>query len=128
VLVLTRLVDDEELLDAAAALAHEVAAGPVRAMVRPAGWSGARQPTGWTSKDDEVRLITEPAADPRAGRVCAPSLRSGAGRPWRCSVDPDGGARHAFQVRMTLAPAATGSAPPSGRLDVLLPSPRVEAL
>jgi hypothetical protein len=29
---------------------------------------------------------------------------------------------------MGLAPASTGSAPPSGRLDVLLPDPRVEAL
>jgi 2-(1,2-epoxy-1,2-dihydrophenyl)acetyl-CoA isomerase len=63
--LVARLVDDEELTDAAVALAHQVAAGPVRAMVRTRGLvRRAVTRTLEEQLDDEERLITESAADP----------------------------------------------------------------
>ncbi|SDY59515.1 2-(1,2-epoxy-1,2-dihydrophenyl)acetyl-CoA isomerase [Modestobacter sp. DSM 44400] len=63
--LVARLVDDEELLDAAVALAHQVAAGPVRAMVRTRGLvRRAVIRTLEEQLDDEARLIAASAADP----------------------------------------------------------------
>lgn len=60
-----RLVEDDDLRDAATALAHEVAAGPVRAMVRTRGLvRRAAVRTLEEQLDDEARLIAESAADP----------------------------------------------------------------
>jgi 2-(1,2-epoxy-1,2-dihydrophenyl)acetyl-CoA isomerase len=68
--LVARLVDDDELLDAAGALAAQVAAGPVRAMVRTRGL--VRRAAVRTLEEqlvDEERLIRESAGDPesRAG-------------------------------------------------------------
>ena len=62
-----RLVDDEELGTAATALAHQVAAGPVRAMVRTRGLvrRAATTPLD-TQLDEEARSIVESAADPES--------------------------------------------------------------
>jgi enoyl-CoA hydratase/carnithine racemase len=60
-----RLVEDDELREAAIALAHEIAAGPVRAMVRTRAL--VRQAAIRTldeQLDDEAQLIAESAADP----------------------------------------------------------------
>jgi 2-(1,2-epoxy-1,2-dihydrophenyl)acetyl-CoA isomerase len=63
--LVARLVDDEELLESAVALAHQVAAGPVRAMVRTRGLvRRAATRTLDEQLDDEARLIQESAADP----------------------------------------------------------------
>jgi 2-(1,2-epoxy-1,2-dihydrophenyl)acetyl-CoA isomerase len=63
--LVARLVDDEELLDEAVALARQVAAGPVRAMVRTRGLvRRAATRTLDQQLDDEARLIVESAADP----------------------------------------------------------------
>jgi 2-(1,2-epoxy-1,2-dihydrophenyl)acetyl-CoA isomerase len=60
-----RLVEDEDLRDAAIALAHQMAAGPVRAMVRTRGLvRRAATRTLEEQLDDEARLIAESAADP----------------------------------------------------------------
>ncbi|MGZ4624139.1 MAG: enoyl-CoA hydratase-related protein, partial [Blastococcus sp.] len=60
-----RLIEDEELADAAVALAHEIAAGPVRAMVRTRSLvRKAAVRTLDEQLDDEARLIAESAADP----------------------------------------------------------------
>jgi 2-(1,2-epoxy-1,2-dihydrophenyl)acetyl-CoA isomerase len=60
-----RLVEDDELRDAAIALAHEVAAGPIRAMVRTRELvRRAATRTLDEQLDDEARLIAESAADP----------------------------------------------------------------
>jgi 2-(1,2-epoxy-1,2-dihydrophenyl)acetyl-CoA isomerase len=63
--LVARLVEDDEVHEAAAALAHAVAAGPVRAMARTR--SLVRQAALRTldeQLDDEARLIAESAADP----------------------------------------------------------------
>ena len=60
-----RLVEDDELRDSATALAHQIAAGPVRAMVRTRGLvRRAAIRTLEEQLDDEARLIAESAADP----------------------------------------------------------------
>jgi 2-(1,2-epoxy-1,2-dihydrophenyl)acetyl-CoA isomerase len=60
-----RLVDDADLRDAATALAHELAAGPVRAMVRTRSLvRSAVTRTLDEQLDDEARLIKESAEDP----------------------------------------------------------------
>ncbi|WP_222265569.1 enoyl-CoA hydratase/isomerase family protein [Modestobacter marinus] len=62
--LVARLVDDERLTDAAVALAHEVAAGPIRAMVRTRGLvRRAAIRTLEEQLDEEARLIEESAAD-----------------------------------------------------------------
>lgn len=63
--LVARLVDDDHVMDAAVALAHQLAAGPVRAMVRTRGLI-RRAGTGTLDEqlDDEARLIAESAADP----------------------------------------------------------------
>ena len=63
--LVARLVEDEDLDDAAVELARSVAAGPVRAMVRTRAL--VRQAAVRTldeQLDDEARLIAESAADP----------------------------------------------------------------
>ena len=63
--LVARLVEDEDLRATAVALAHEVAAGPVRALVRTRAL--VRQAATRTldeQLDDEGRLIAESAADP----------------------------------------------------------------
>jgi 2-(1,2-epoxy-1,2-dihydrophenyl)acetyl-CoA isomerase len=60
-----RLVEDDELREAAIALAHEVAAGPVRSMVRTRALvRRAAIRTLDEQLDDEAQLIAESAADP----------------------------------------------------------------
>jgi enoyl-CoA hydratase/carnithine racemase len=60
-----RLVEDDELRDSAIALAHEISAGPVRAMVRTRGLvRRAAVRTLDEQLDDEAQLIAESAADP----------------------------------------------------------------
>ena len=60
-----RLVEDDELREAAIALAHEIAAGPVRAMVRTRSLvRRAAVRTLDEQLDDEAQLIAESAADP----------------------------------------------------------------
>jgi 2-(1,2-epoxy-1,2-dihydrophenyl)acetyl-CoA isomerase len=60
-----RLVDDDDLRDAASALAHQLAAGPVRAMVRTRSLvRGAAARTLDEHLDAEARLIQESADDP----------------------------------------------------------------
>jgi 2-(1,2-epoxy-1,2-dihydrophenyl)acetyl-CoA isomerase len=60
-----RLVEDDDLRAAAIALAHEVAAGPVRAMVRTRALvRRAATRTLDEQLDDEAQLIAESAADP----------------------------------------------------------------
>jgi 2-(1,2-epoxy-1,2-dihydrophenyl)acetyl-CoA isomerase len=60
-----RLVEDVDLRDAAIALAHQIAAGPVRAMVRTRTLvRRAAVRTLEEQLDDEARLIAESAADP----------------------------------------------------------------
>ncbi|MFW3170561.1 enoyl-CoA hydratase/isomerase family protein [Geodermatophilus sp. CPCC 206100] len=63
--LVARLVEDEEVHQAAISLAHAVAAGPVRAMVRTRAL--VRQAAVHTldqQLDDEARMIAESAADP----------------------------------------------------------------
>jgi enoyl-CoA hydratase/carnithine racemase len=63
--LVARLVEDDDLLDAAVAVAHQVAAGPVRAMVRTRGLvRRAATRTLDEQLDDEAQLIAESAADP----------------------------------------------------------------
>jgi 2-(1,2-epoxy-1,2-dihydrophenyl)acetyl-CoA isomerase len=63
--LVARLVDDDQLQDVASALAHQVAAGPVRAMVRTRGLvRRAAVRTLEEQLEDEERLIRESAADP----------------------------------------------------------------
>jgi 2-(1,2-epoxy-1,2-dihydrophenyl)acetyl-CoA isomerase len=60
-----RLVEDDELNESAIALAREVAAGPVRAMVRTRALvRRAAVRTLEEQLDDEAQLIAESAADP----------------------------------------------------------------
>lgn len=60
-----RLVEDDEVHDSAVALAHQVAGGPVRAMVRTRALvRKAATRTLDEQLDDEARLIAESAADP----------------------------------------------------------------
>ena len=60
-----RLVEDDDVHEAAIALAHQVAAGPVRAMVRTRTLvRKAATRTLDEQLDDEARLIAESAADP----------------------------------------------------------------
>jgi 2-(1,2-epoxy-1,2-dihydrophenyl)acetyl-CoA isomerase len=62
--LVARLVDDERLTEAAVALAHQVAAGPIRAMVRTRGLvRRAAIRTLEEQLDEEARLIAESAAD-----------------------------------------------------------------
>jgi 2-(1,2-epoxy-1,2-dihydrophenyl)acetyl-CoA isomerase len=59
-----RLVEDDDLRDAAIALAHEVAAGPIRSMVRTRALvRRAATRTLDEQLDDEAQLIAESAAD-----------------------------------------------------------------
>jgi enoyl-CoA hydratase/carnithine racemase len=63
--LVARLVEDDDLRATAVALAHEIAAGPVRAMVRTRALvRRAATRTLDEQLDDEARLITESAADP----------------------------------------------------------------
>ncbi|MFD2091827.1 enoyl-CoA hydratase/isomerase family protein [Blastococcus deserti] len=63
--LVARLVEDEDLPGTAVALAHEVAAGPIRAMVRTRALvRRAATRTLEEQLDDEARLIAESAADP----------------------------------------------------------------
>jgi enoyl-CoA hydratase/carnithine racemase len=60
-----RLVEDDVLTESALALAHEVAAGPVRSMVRTRSLvRRAATRTLDEQLDDEAQLIAESAADP----------------------------------------------------------------
>jgi 2-(1,2-epoxy-1,2-dihydrophenyl)acetyl-CoA isomerase len=60
-----RLVEDDDLRESAIALAHEIAAGPVRAMVRTRALvRRAAIRTLDEQLDDEAQLIAESAADP----------------------------------------------------------------
>lgn len=60
-----RLVEDDEVHESAVALAHQVAAGPVRAMVRTRALvRKAATRTLDEQLDDEARLIAASAADP----------------------------------------------------------------
>jgi enoyl-CoA hydratase/carnithine racemase len=60
-----RLVEDDELRESASALAHEIAAGPIRAMVRTRALvRRAAIRTLEDQLDDEAQLIAESAADP----------------------------------------------------------------
>lgn len=59
-----RLVEDDDLREAAVALAHEVAAGPIRSMVRTRALvRRAATRTLDEQLDDEAQLIAESAAD-----------------------------------------------------------------
>lgn len=59
-----RLVEDDDLRDAAVALAHQVAAGPIRSMVRTRALvRRAATRTLDEQLDDEAQLIAESAAD-----------------------------------------------------------------
>jgi 2-(1,2-epoxy-1,2-dihydrophenyl)acetyl-CoA isomerase len=63
--LVSRLVEDDDLRAESIALAHEVAAGPVRAMVRTRSLvRRAAVRTLDQQLDDEARLIAESAADP----------------------------------------------------------------
>jgi 2-(1,2-epoxy-1,2-dihydrophenyl)acetyl-CoA isomerase len=63
--LVARVVDDDDLRDAAVALAHALATGPVRAMVRTRTLvRGAAVRTLEEHLDDEARLIAESAGDP----------------------------------------------------------------
>ncbi len=65
--LVARLVDDDQLHDVVTALARQVAAGPVRAMVRTRGL--VRRAAVRTLEEqlvDEERLIRESAADPES--------------------------------------------------------------
>ncbi len=63
--LVARLVEDDDLPEAAAALAAGLAAGPVRAMVRTRSLvAGAAARTLDEQLDEEARLIAESAADP----------------------------------------------------------------
>jgi enoyl-CoA hydratase/carnithine racemase len=60
-----RLVEDEDLREAAGALAQELASGPIRAMVRTRELiRGAMTRTLDEQLDEEARLIAQSAADP----------------------------------------------------------------
>ncbi len=60
-----RLVDDDDLREATTALADEIAAGPIRAMVRTRALvRSAATRTLDEQLDDEARLIKESADDP----------------------------------------------------------------
>jgi 2-(1,2-epoxy-1,2-dihydrophenyl)acetyl-CoA isomerase len=60
-----RLVDDDDLRATAIALAHQVAAGPVRAMVRTRALVRRAATRSLEDQlDEEARLIAESAADP----------------------------------------------------------------
>jgi 2-(1,2-epoxy-1,2-dihydrophenyl)acetyl-CoA isomerase len=63
--LVARLVEDEDLRETAVAVAHEVAVGPIRAMVRTRALvRRAATRTLEEQLDDEARLIAESAADP----------------------------------------------------------------
>ncbi len=63
--LVARLVEDDALHETALAVAHEIAAGPVRAMVRTRSLvRRAAIRTLEEQLDDEARLIAESAADP----------------------------------------------------------------
>ena len=63
--LVARLAEDDEVHEAAVALAHQVAAGPVRAMVRTRALvRKAATRTLDEQLDDEAALIAESAADP----------------------------------------------------------------
>ena len=65
--LVARLVDDASATDEAIALAAQVAAGPVRAMVRTRGLVRRAATRSLDEQlDDEARLIAESAADPEA--------------------------------------------------------------
>ncbi|SDO38938.1 2-(1,2-epoxy-1,2-dihydrophenyl)acetyl-CoA isomerase [Klenkia soli] len=67
-----RLVDDEALTTAATELAHQVAAGPVRAMVRTRGLVRRAATTTLDAQlDEEARLIVESAGDPESAEGIA---------------------------------------------------------
>lgn len=63
--LVARVVEDDDLREAAAALARQLAAGPVRAMVRTRALvRGAAVRTPDEQLEDEARLIAESAGDP----------------------------------------------------------------
>lgn len=70
--LVARLADDEQLTDEAVALAHRVAAGPVRAMVRTRGLVRRAATTTLEDQlDEEARLIVQSAADAEAAEGIA---------------------------------------------------------
>ncbi|SCX38704.1 2-(1,2-epoxy-1,2-dihydrophenyl)acetyl-CoA isomerase [Klenkia marina] len=70
--LVARLADDESLAEAATALAHQVAAGPVRAMVRTRGLVRRAATTSlYDQLDEEARLIVESAEDAEAAEGIA---------------------------------------------------------
>ena len=80
--LVARLVEDEDLRATAVAVAHEIAEGPIRAMVRTRALvRGAAIRTLEEQLDDEARLIAESAADPegREGVRAASSEKRVAG-------------------------------------------------
>jgi 2-(1,2-epoxy-1,2-dihydrophenyl)acetyl-CoA isomerase len=63
--LVARLVDDEDLESTVTRVAHEVAAGPIRAMVRTRALVRRAATRSLEEQlDDEARLIAESAADP----------------------------------------------------------------
>jgi enoyl-CoA hydratase/carnithine racemase len=63
--LVARLVEDDDLRDTAIAVAHEITAGPVRAMVRTRALVRRAATRSLEEQlDDEARLIAESAADP----------------------------------------------------------------
>ncbi|MCO7221458.1 enoyl-CoA hydratase/isomerase family protein [Klenkia sp. PcliD-1-E] len=70
--LVARLADDDRLTEEAVALAHRVAAGPVRAMVRTRGLVRRAATTTLDAQlDEEARLIVESAADAEAAEGIA---------------------------------------------------------
>jgi 2-(1,2-epoxy-1,2-dihydrophenyl)acetyl-CoA isomerase len=86
-----RLVEDDDLTPAAIALAHEVAAGPVRAMVRTRALVRRAATRSLDEQlDEEARLIAESAADPEGREGVrafvekrSPDFRGAGGQPAR---------------------------------------------
>jgi 2-(1,2-epoxy-1,2-dihydrophenyl)acetyl-CoA isomerase len=63
--LVARLAEDDDLVQTAAALAHRVAAGPIRALVRTRGLVRSAVTRSLDEQlDDEARLIVESATDP----------------------------------------------------------------
>jgi 2-(1,2-epoxy-1,2-dihydrophenyl)acetyl-CoA isomerase len=63
--LVARLAEDDRLTETATALAHQVAAGPIRALVRTRSLVRRAATRGIDEQlDDEARLIAESAADP----------------------------------------------------------------
>ena len=120
-----RLVEDDDLREAATALAHEIAAGPVRAMVRTRALvRSAVTRTLDEQLDDEARLIEESAADPEGREGVrafvekrTPDFRSA---DWTSALaaaprqdQPDDGEGHAEDDGRRRSSPGPGSRPPT---------------